>query len=813
MLVAAVVGTAAAAGLAALTIPVHADASFTFSRLSGTDRYATAGAIDQAAFPSGSPTVLLADGLPAHAPDALAASGVEGVDGIGVLLTDNTSSVPANALTALSSNKVHNIAVVGGTASVSSAQVSELKSKGYNVVTPFQGQTRYQTMEMIDASIKPSQVGTDANGNPTAILASGDPAHYVDALSAGALAYAKKFPIILTNSTSSTLQPEAQQVITQLGIKDLIVVGGTASIPASQYNPKPSGVTQVENKAGSDRSATSAALADYAISQKWLAPTNLDLARGDDGSDALAGAAFGGIKGYPTVITIDKTHDGSTTSFAQEHTSTLTGTSYIFGGTDAVPAQQASDVETAAGAASTAPAGSIAPTSGQVVTAAGQSTFAQSGYSYTYTPSDTYQLTTTASTPGASPSCSASSFSAFQSALTDGDVVTGTYSTPGKSTFCLNDQAPHPPSTVTAAPNTTVGGVTVTWSAPSTAGTDAVSSYTVWRAPATENVPNAPQLGYACPSLPSTAAGTSPQTPPSSPYVSLASIPSSSGSGGTFSYPDNSATAGTTSNEYCYAVSSVSPDATGGTQTGTATGTSGAVAPGSVNTGTAPVIQTVSAIGHSVTVTYNEAINPATVESNGSQFNLSGEAPTTKVIDAYGFGDQVILDLPYASVPDGGPVSVSQVSGSNGSSVCAANSTTVCAQTPSAAVNGTGGTEGAAPTMQGIVATSSSMTIDVNYAFPIDCATIDPSNAGKEFTAVETPPGSTTGTPLSISAAACPANSGPTSQTVALTANFLPGGTVAVTYQTGATDASYAIVSSQTGGAEPFGETKSATAG
>jgi putative cell wall-binding protein len=457
---AGVVGVTAAAGLAGLTIPAHADASFSFTRLAGNDRYATAGAMDQAAYPSGAPgaSVFLADGLSAHAPDALAASGLEGVKGIGVLLTDNNATVPSSTLSALSANKVHNIGVLGGTASVSQAQINQLTAAGYTVVTPYQGSTRYQTMKLIDESISASQVGTDGSGNPTAILASGDPAHYVDALSAGALAYAKKFPIILTNSTTSTLQPEAQQVITDLGIKDLIVVGGTGSIPSSQYTPDPTGVTQVEVEYGSDRSATSVALANFAVVKGWLSAAHLDLARGDDGADALAGSAFGGVNSYPTVITDSTTADGSAPDFATQHASTLTGTSYIFGGTGAVTASQASDVTNAAGAAKPAQAGAISPSTGQQVNSVNGTTFTQGGLAYTYGSGDTYQVVE-ASSSSPSPACTSTSYAVFQASITQGDTVSGTYAPSAKSTFCLSDVAPRPPSSVTAAPNATAGGI------------------------------------------------------------------------------------------------------------------------------------------------------------------------------------------------------------------------------------------------------------------------------------------------------------------------------------------------------------------
>jgi len=830
LLVAGVVGTTAAAGLAALTIPAHADASFSFSRLSGTDRFATAGAIDQSAYPNGAKgaSVYLADGLPAHAPDALAAGGLEGVNGIGVLLTDDTNTVPSSTLTALKNNKVSNIGVVGGTASVSQAQINQLKADGFTVVAPFQGSTRYQTMEMIDDSIPPASVGTDANNLRTAILASGDPAHYVDALSAGALAYARKFPIILTNSTSSTLEPEAQQVINTLGIKDLIVVGGSASIPTSQYNPKPTGVTQTENEYGSDRSATSLALADYSIGQTWLKNTHMDLARGDDGSDALAGSAFGGVNGFPTVITDSTTSVGSAPSFGTEHASTLTGTSYVFGGTDAVPDSQVSDVQAAGGAAKPATAGPIAPTSGQQVNSASSTSFTQGGLSYTYGSSDTYQEDTTSS-PNPQASCTSISYATFQASLTQGDIVTGTYAPGSTSTFCLNDQAPNPPSTVTAAPNTTLGGISVSWSAPSTAIGDGVTGYQVWRAPATASpLPGAPET---CPAAYTNAPGSSPQAPPSSPYTALTPVVPASGP---LSYNDSTATAGTgsTPNEYCYAVSAIATAGSGSSQIGTAQPASpgnpaqasnpGPITPGAA---TAPLISSVSGLGQTITITYNEPINAATVDSNGSDFNISAGSityapptgstsanpavtpPTTLTawVPTTGSGNVVILDIAFGTVNSA--IGVTQETGADHNSVCAAGSTTVCATAPGALKTGTGSASatGAAPVIRLITGSFSAQTVTVGYNQAIDCASIDSSGAQYQVTEQgHAPP--------PIVSAACPSGNNGTSTEVVLTVTGLVvGASVTAVYNPGpssSTATSYAsadgIVSSATGGGEPF---------
>jgi len=630
-LMAVSLATASAAFGLALAAPAGATSSFSLTRIAGSDRYQTASYIDAATYPSGEPIALLADAIPGHQSDALAASGVEGTYGIGVLLTDNTNTVPTSALSALSANKVSKIVVLGGTGAVSQSQINQLSSAGYQVSEPYQGSDRWQTMEMVDDSM--GGAGTDASGLATAILASGQDNHLVDALSAGGLSYLKHFPIILTNSTGPGLQPQAQQVISNLGIKHLIVVGGTASIPSSEYSPPPSGVTKVDVEAGSDRSNTSQVLADFAISSGWLANTNLILARGDDGADALAGAPFGGTHGWPTVVTNSATDVGSAPAFATEHDSTLAGTSYVLGGTGAVTASQASAVQTAGGgpAPTTAPAGTFGTAAGTTpaVTAETSTTFTEGNETYTYASGDTYQIVTTSSTPGSSPACTADSYADFQARLSNGDSVSGNYQPSATSTFCLNDLAPASPSSVTSTTSSTGSGVNVSWTAPAAAGTDAVNGYTIWRAAATQSIPSSGQ--YSCPAAYTVAPGASPQTPPgsSSGYTVLNTV--AVGASSTYTYPDTTATAG---NEYCYAVSSMSPNSLAGIQTGTAQPASGSNAlqpasPGAVSGagngsgGTAPA-GTFGTAGGSTPVVTSETASAFT-EGNETYTYASGD--------------------------------------------------------------------------------------------------------------------------------------------------------------------------------------------
>lgn len=357
-----------ALGVSALGVhAARADSSFTLARTAGADRYATAGAFDRAAFTSGVATVYLGDGLAANNADVLAAPGWGGINSLGALLTNDTNTVPSNTMVALSDNHVHSIRILGGPAAVPTAQQNALASAGYSVTRLYNQDgctscTRYDTMRAIDDLIPPAQVGSDSAGRRTAVLASGDATHDIDAQSAGGPAYARHLPVILTSSTSASLVPQAQEVISRLGIQHLIVVGGTSAVPASQYSPKPTGITAVDVESGPDRSATSQAFSDFALAQApaWVKDSSMELARGDDPADALASAPYAGVQGWPICVTLSPTGAGSCAGtstlaskvgFAKEHAATLHSppSSTAAGGTSALADATVSDVQQAGG--------------------------------------------------------------------------------------------------------------------------------------------------------------------------------------------------------------------------------------------------------------------------------------------------------------------------------------------------------------------------------------------------------------------------------------------------------------------------------
>lgn len=357
----------ALAGAFATALPASATGSFTFTREAGSDRYGTAAALAEAAFPSGAATVLMATGL--NFPDALAGSYLAGNEsgGAPILLTD-PNSVPSDTLSALSTLQTKNVIILGGTSAVSQAVQDQLagtsstSSQGGNLnVTRIAGATRYDTMEMIDSQSGADTVGV-SGGKNTAIIATGD--NFPDALSAGPIAYADHFPLVLTDGSAASLSPQAVTVLDNDAIKLAIVVGGSSAIDPAQVNQlKSMGIT-VDQQAGADRSATSEDLANDAVANYGFSAASMDVANGNDTSatggggvpagftpDALALAPLGGVNKFPTLITLSPTDAGSASAYASANSSKLTTAGYAAGGTSAIADSTLSTIASAAGGA------------------------------------------------------------------------------------------------------------------------------------------------------------------------------------------------------------------------------------------------------------------------------------------------------------------------------------------------------------------------------------------------------------------------------------------------------------------------------
>lgn len=248
----------------------------TVSRVSGADRYATAVAISQAAFPGTAPVVFIATG--ANYPDALAAGPAAAEQGGPLLLTPG-DALPASVTAELRRLKPAKIVVVGGTASVSTAVIAELKRLQPKTVR-LSGDDRYATARaVVDYAFGTVDDVYIATGGA-----------FPDALSASAAG-----PVVLVDGAGS-LDSATSTLVKSLHPDAILVAGGSASVSSSILTSlrKIASTTRVS---GADRYATSVAIAKQARTHA----ATVILATGEAFPDALAASAWAAKIGAPLI--------------------------------------------------------------------------------------------------------------------------------------------------------------------------------------------------------------------------------------------------------------------------------------------------------------------------------------------------------------------------------------------------------------------------------------------------------------------------------------------------------------------------------
>ena len=843
---------------------------YTVTRIGGNTRYDTAQMVDTQSGQtpgngkSGNPTAFIATGL--NYPDALAAGPVAWNKKFPIVLTDGSqSSLSPQAQATLTADKIKNVLIMGGSAAINAGINSSLQSMGITIDKQFAGQDRTDTAAQLAAYAQ----STYAFGTASVILASGQ--SFADALSAGPLGGDTQD--IYLGATSDSLGSFTASAFQALAGKagTLNIVGGTSVIDTNEQNQASTDLQQATNStytvspsAGQtiNTSAASPGSAQFTVTNAGTAPVDIALfncnnVQNNGGTYTFTGTNSGGsgnnaVPGTVTNESITVVNGNTVTAATQINTVTPSSgsvtftvknngtagecvTPVIFADTSGhhmalsstnsptgpfgVGAQTTFSMPAAAGSFGGG-AGSTAPT--DAVTGYTSSTFTTANGTYTYGSGDTYQIF---GSNGVTSSCASSTLGAFQSALSKGDKVGGNYQPGSTSTFCLNDIAPLPPSSVTATKNTSAGGVTVAFN---DSATPDVASYNVYRATASNNgITGAP---LTCASAPGGGSGVSPQTAPSTStsWTKIGSVPdadvgTASSNNYTFNDPTSAPASGTVP-QYCYLVSSVGPSANGtqeSTGTPAATNSGGGVAPAPAPVAGAPAFASATVQGQTLVLTYTTAINPATVDKGdfhvswGTSNTGGGTQQTDTPDSASGSGSTVTVELPTA-VPTGDFALVAAQLGSDTTpnTVCASGSTTSCEAVGDQVITTAATAAGTAPTM--VLAgskTTSTTTILVQLTSAIDCATVD-----NDWT-VSDMSNPAIGTLDSVSAKC--ANSGgtaltispgqfTTSQYVLLTVSPLPlststGNKITVTAQKG-TDGD-SVIDPATGAQEPFSPT------
>jgi hypothetical protein len=220
---------------------------------------------------------------------------------------------------------------------------------------------RYDTAKVVAESQGRNFPG-QLNGGAAAILASGEDAHFADALAASPMSFAKHFPSLLT--TTASLSSSARAALSDLAIKQVVIVGGPAAVSDAVANEVHGMGIAVQRIGGQDRTDTAGKVADFELASLGFTPTSVELVRGDLFPDSLTGGAAAGLGVTPVVLTEDPATLGSfTRAWLASHAQPLTG-GHVFGGTAAVTVQAQSDAEAIVRSNSTQSPGATTTTTG-----------------------------------------------------------------------------------------------------------------------------------------------------------------------------------------------------------------------------------------------------------------------------------------------------------------------------------------------------------------------------------------------------------------------------------------------------------------
>lgn len=300
-------------------------------RLGGSTRYDTMVAIADAGFAS-SDTVVLASGE--NFPDALSASSLAGTYKAPVIMTsrDSLSEQAKSEIERLGASKVF---IIGSPAAISTSVESMLRDMGL-ATERIAGSNRQETAAKVAAKT------ADAKSPSTVIVASGE--NFPDALSISPYAYAKGYPIYLTEDRGA-LSLSTLKAIQSLGtVERVIIVGSSTVVSESSESQLESIAPTVERWSGSNRYETSLRIAEGAVAD-GMTWSNVVVASGENFPDGLAGASLAGKRGGVLLLTAQG--DASAVAHAIASAKGKVESCYVLGSEAAVSAYAKKQIDSA----------------------------------------------------------------------------------------------------------------------------------------------------------------------------------------------------------------------------------------------------------------------------------------------------------------------------------------------------------------------------------------------------------------------------------------------------------------------------------
>lgn len=338
-------------------------------RIAGSDRIDTAIEVSKkglTTYPVAaitSRTILLANSL--TYPDALSGASLVSANGYGgSLLLTPQNSLPTAVRDEIIRTGAKNVYILGGTAAISDTVKAQVQAINAGLVV-----TRVAGNDRIKTSVAIARENFTKLGTPRRFAIVAYAFNYPDALAATPIAAWNSMPVFLTATNS--LSPEVLLAMDDIGVTDIIIVGGTGAVSANVANQcavHAGGTDHVLRIAGSTRYDTAKEIALWACDKKGpgtldnglvgtianptglnrLVISHIGLASGENFPDALSGGVLCGINAHPLLLTpkaslspyiYDVYLDlpaGATDFFNEAGSPPITGQGLVFGGTGAV---------------------------------------------------------------------------------------------------------------------------------------------------------------------------------------------------------------------------------------------------------------------------------------------------------------------------------------------------------------------------------------------------------------------------------------------------------------------------------------------
>lgn len=278
--------------------------------------------------------------------DGLTASGVAGLAGAPIVMTDGTA-LSSQARQVIASLKPRRIVLIGGTDALSSRVYNEAYGEAYAAAGTKPLMNRLWGAAADDTAVEAYKLGgtvAATQWESTAFICTDN--GYWDALSAAPISYAKHMPIFLTRNSGARLSTEALSAMKEGGITSVYLIGGEDAVkPYVAQQLENNGIRVVDRIWGATAIDTSEKVAAFGVLKQGLTADNLGVATSTGYWDALAGAALCGRMGSMLVIA-DGPNAPTISSFAKSNKAAVRQ-AYLFGGTSAISSATEAALKTA----------------------------------------------------------------------------------------------------------------------------------------------------------------------------------------------------------------------------------------------------------------------------------------------------------------------------------------------------------------------------------------------------------------------------------------------------------------------------------